>query len=432
MNKKWLFSLGLIACASAGIAASFASTSNYRETKAAVSQPGLTGKSGETLYVSGISQYFKLDDADLAIYLWRDTGGKVETWIRGNRSNVWGDKFIITLPKNGSADITWENLIITRFNPKVSTLGWDTGVYNKTRDISFSEFSGKNTINPTGYSDGILLVSPEGHKAVNSGDVLYLNVESTSYWMSDDAKIACYFFGLQSPGSDSDAWSDFASIVGVNATGNTIMKIVVPQSGGKDVSWGSVIGVRFDPNQVDGTKPSNWDGEWGQTQDYAFDSASIENNVLDLGQVGNDIKVTGMETFSTANVADHYGRYFTNKVGCDSSGVAKPSGWATVKSAYQALPDTVQTVIEGTSASQTGSSIQKAMATYDWAISHNPTLKNSASEKYISGRTGNGASSVTTISGNSLNSSALIAGLAFVGLAAAGTMIFVAKRRKEI
>ena len=431
MKKSVLLSLGVVASAIAGVAAISASAVSFSETKAAVS--GLTGKSGDTLYVSGISTYFVEGTADLAVYLWRDTGGKVETWIRGDRSNVWGDKFIITLPKNGDNDITWENCIITRFKPN-TTLGWGDGVYNQTEDIAFSAFAGKDTLNITGYVSGTNKInhSIDGHKSVSSGDVVYLNIDSSSYWESDGAKIACYFFGLESPGTGNDAWSDFASVVGANANGNTVMKIVVPQLAGQNVSWRNAIGVRFNPDEVSGTKPSGWDGKWGQTQDYAFDSASIGNNVLDLGQVGDDIKVTGMETFSTANVADHYGRYFTNKVGCDSSGVAKPSGWATVKSAYQALPDTVQTVIEGTSASQTGSSIQKAMATYDWAISHNPTLKNSASEKYISGRTGNGASSVTTISGNSLNSSALIAGLAFVGLAAAGTMIFVAKRRKEI
>ena len=70
--------------------------------------------------------------------------------------------------------------------------------------------------------------------------------------------------------------------------------------------------------------------------------------------------------------ADQWSELFLGNVGCDPNGVAAPTGWDYVAASYSTLGAEVKNYIYGSSASTSGSATQRALATYEWALAHNP------------------------------------------------------------
>ena len=70
--------------------------------------------------------------------------------------------------------------------------------------------------------------------------------------------------------------------------------------------------------------------------------------------------------------ADEWSEYFLANVGCDANGVNAPTGWTLVGTVYGQLGADVKDYIYGSIASTTGNATQRALATYEWALAHNP------------------------------------------------------------
>lgn len=131
---------------------------------------------------------------------------------------------------------------------------------------------------------------------------------------------------------------------------------------------------------------------------------------------------------NTAVAVEHYGEFFNENVGCNALGTTAPSGWATVSDEYADLSDGTKQAIVETDANQSGTAIEKAMATYDWAVSHNTKI----TDKFIAGRSSNGAAKVSAMKAVRNESVAPMIGLVCFGLAAAATLVFFARKRKDI
>lgn len=137
--------------------------------------------------------------------------------------------------------------------------------------------------------------------------------------------------------------------------------------------------------------PEMWQGEKfkilfaGQYYNSYTTYASIsENFSVDLdGYIV--IEVAGSYTFffdaTTKTIyitspsiaaADQWSELFLGNVGCDPNGVAAPTGWDYVAASYSSLGAEVKNYIYGASASTSGSATQRALATYEWALAHNP------------------------------------------------------------
>ena len=72
--------------------------------------------------------------------------------------------------------------------------------------------------------------------------------------------------------------------------------------------------------------------------------------------------------------ANKWGSVFMANVGCDPTGVSEPSGWSSCATYYADLSDDTKNVIYAASGSVGGTTLQQAVARYDYAVSHHSSL----------------------------------------------------------
>lgn len=204
---------------------------------------------------------------------------------------------------------------------------------------------------------------------------------------------------------------------------NTQMKVINVTD--RNVSYGGNV---LSDNQVESDDEVNY-----PASDYEQENAYLTSAGTYDVYVNTSDDFYSFVSPTTKGAAAAYGTYFLENVGCDPNGVNLPSGWNAVSGEYAGLSDNAKHIVAHAKADEAGTDLEKAMATYDYAIANNPNLKDSAEAKFITGRTPNGAASVNGFAPvKAIETSAVvIAAIVGIGLAAAGTMILVTKKRKK-
>lgn len=131
--------------------------------------------------------------------------------------------------------------------------------------------------------------------------------------------------------------------------------------------------------------------------------------------------------------ADAWGIYFNSHVGCDTNGVNKPSGWKLVSDEYATLSNDAKDYIYDYEADEDGDNLARALATYDWAIHHNPNL--SESDRFIvdshSQVRTSGYIGERSFNMNSSFDSTIIIVVAISAIAVASFILFVSLKKKK-
>ena len=372
-----LFSLtSVLACGLVGLLTSH--KENVKVNAAETQTYPRNGQSGTVMFVNGKSTYFNTGEANLAIYCFNsDTDN---AWSESYSYRVSGDLIRAMIPyQNGNAK-TWSNFIICRYNPDLDPResGWG-GVYNQTKNLSFSSFMyAQNTIEISGYKDKELLVNDVKASYTYYGisnsqnQYMYLDLSGFTDWEIAGAKFGIWFFNPSS--GNANMWGESNSSEGrhyslcwkVEGQDNPhLYECLVPGNG---TIWNSVQAVRFD-SVVDAP---DWDHEWNKTQVLTFNSSNQTKNMIRVNDWGEGQIDTNV--ISRESRVDFYGRYFMNTVSCSgdgSSDITTSEMWEKVKYEYvnhlsTAYQGDVWTTVadKSTEASQ----VAQAMARYDYIV----------------------------------------------------------------
>lgn len=131
--------------------------------------------------------------------------------------------------------------------------------------------------------------------------------------------------------------------------------------------------------------------------------------------------------------ADGWATTFNNNVGCDPTGVDLPTGWSTVSSAYSSLSNDAKDYIYAGTADVDGDNLARALATYDYAVSHHASLEKFIKNSSNAVRTSSSNYRVTVFEINNTNGAApiIVSVIAVLALTAVGGYYFLSKNKKK-
>ena len=117
------------------------------------------------------------------------------------------------------------------------------------------------------------------------------------------------------------------------------------------------------------TGETGWDHKYNQSTDmyagYGYNPLYVTQ--VQEGKTGDNQNWNNQGASETAS---HYGCYFMDKITCSGSGsvTSGSSDWTTVSNTYNHLTEDVRDEITNTTASLSGSNIEKAMYRYDYIV----------------------------------------------------------------
>ena len=352
---------------------------------AAATDTSFSWSSGEVLYINGQQSGGKsvyMDGVGTAVYFFDSSDDKnVNAWSEIVTHRVFTnstDEYIpIIVPKFGGKSKTWDRLVVTRQKTTTGTPSFDNS-WNQTENIEPSWVGAKNVIklnNWSGGANGNMGWSPETytHYGLKSGNHVYLDLSSYTDWTEDYAKFSVYFFN--SDRFDGDAWASIYDGNHSNLSNSFVWKVegknddyfyegIVPQLNGIDVIWNGVIATRHNPSD---TSP-NFD--WGQSNNFYFNSSNQNLNVLGVQGYNEDLDVTTSTTDNDRAI--FYGTYFLSKTGeaCVQNGSTNVATlnekWTDCCNEYKMhCSDMVEWLIWNSTTGSTND-LTKAMERYDY------------------------------------------------------------------
>ena len=341
-----------------------------------------SGQSGRILLVGGANTYFKVGEANLAIYCFNSTSDNA--WSDASNYRI-GDNMRIMIPYQNGNSKQWSKLIICRYNPSMNpqTDGW-SGVYNQTEDLSFSSLVYyQNTFIVNGYGSGNLITVSDMKNAtyyygIKSDTHVYLDVSQFQGWEQGDAKFAL-FFGAPDY-FDASEWGKAHSTGGyyssfmwrVQGQDNPhLYECIVPSYGNGDRLWNFVIAVRFNPN----TESPYWtdDGNviWNKTGNLQYIGTNHTANMVHISD-WNSGYLDSENIITKASRIGFYGQYILDTVACSGHGNSDSTTseqWNAIKDEYNNhISKTFQGVVWLTEADKNGTTIAQAMARYDYIV----------------------------------------------------------------
>ena len=338
---------------------------------------------------------------------WSQSSAKLTAYVYDSSHNAWldlqtmsGDKEMYLF--SYSLEFTPTNLIWVRMNPSESVGSWDTGKkWNQTGDLSFAN-------------------------ATYLQDEWDPSTSQCSQWeVAADVKTSKDSF------ANPKVTFDISSVEIVN--GNE------PQVSGK---------VTLEKNEefkVVNRADDTWSGFYDcpDALDSAFSGGSKEQ-LEGSGNIKCEIAGTYDFFFNTESKkiwissqkivdADGWASYFNSNVGCDDKGVSLPSGWSACATAYASLSNDAKDYVYGAEADASGDNLARALATYDYAVAHHPSLEKFIKNSSSAVRPSASISSEVFVS-NTSESSNLIVIVSIVALISATSLVglIVIKKRRSI
>lgn len=389
--KKLIIGLSVLGSLSLGVAGVVSATLSKKEPVKAEAAT-YTG----SFYVK-CQDFWMAQDASIAIYLFN------------SNSSMWCSNL---LNPNGSTYYKYEYSL--SFQPtavicsriyKNSTPGdWcfdvdNGGVFSRTNDIDLN--------------DTIWLGSHyQGSKYTTSG----------SYSLETYVK-----------GGASENWSQ--------ATVNT--QLTNTQTDGSKIEVFGTITVPADTYfkvVKTGVNPQEWYGNYtcdGAISSYLTGGGSSNIRNKALAKFDFYFNFDGNTTYiqsASLKAADTWCQSFNTNVGCDPTGQSLPTGWSSLSSSYSSLSGDAKDTIYASAANASGSNIERAMHTYDYAVSHHSSLT-----KFVTNSSGvvrNAAPIAipTALASGVVDNSSVIAIVVIISVVAVpsiGAYFFVFKKRKQ-
>ena len=114
-------------------------------------------------------------------------------------------------------------------------------------------------------------------------------------------------------------------------------------------------------NEITSNKGTYDDGTWTT-------SILVDSVTLTIGGTTGHRKIASIEVFYFGAIS--FSSYFLNNVTCDASGETPPTGveWSTIESKYNLLFISDQSTLLSSSADESGTEIEQAMAKYDYIV----------------------------------------------------------------
>ena len=389
MKKSILLGLGAVAMAM-GVGAGLAVNGFKAPVEAAADDP----VAGETIYLN-LGVWADSHSASIAYcaQFWDVTSQKGSGLVQMQYDST-KDLYYISVPTIQENETVYPaNRVLFTRNAASSIVdgrgNWDSGVYNQTDDLTL----GGSIFSIASWGD-------------------YEGAHSTGTWNTFIAGLAGHWRPAVEYNMPYNGSTGECSILGVYLPEGTQIQIV--SNGAYHDFWF----VKNEGARAAGliTSANKENGNFYSTKSSWFDIYYKTSN--------GEIYIAE----NTVIAAEHYGEFFNESVGCNALGTTAPSGWATVSEKYADLSDGTKQAIVETDANQSGTAIEKAMATYDWAVSHNTKI----TDKFIVGRSSNGAAKVSAMKAVRNESVAPMIGLVCFGLAAAATLVLFARKRKDI
>ncbi len=427
--------------------------------------------SGSTFYVqdlmkkNGESSNFGTDGAKIGVYFFNpvDELNSVASWASAfctklsTVDNV--DLYSVTVPQFSGHSMKWGSVEVLRF-PSGTTVGnmdfshaYKDGSnhYNGVKINSFSSDiqNGVQITHWSGGTSGDAMYPCAGNAfmytdgGLASGKGVYIDVTTApagSWKLTDGYGIYCYFFSIVNGSGAAEAWSAKATLV----PGETkIYECEVPQYSSADVEWAKLIVVNNNtPAFVEGLNQY-------QTQDLWYNATMRSyQHITFTGSLTGEYKAEAASnsSYTDATRAESWGTRFNASITCDGDGGndADSTKWGTAKSEFDAAPLAARNLIKNSTASSSGTQLQKAVSKYDDIIYKYGTDAGVVSKTYsdfisrrgtpnYSGGSGYAAIIPSIPKEQSPLTLALwiVLGCGLAGLGAIGTAYFVSKKKKR-
>ncbi len=270
-----------------------------------------------------VTQYWADDDCAVSVYFF--ASGDHNGWSSVAYVNAGHHYAEVTYSFNWNP----ENMIAVRLDPAATAGNWGQR-YNQTQNLEIGSH-----IRITGWD--------------NSAEV-------------DD------YATIQGGNQDGTGWGQLATLNSVKKNGSNHCEYYTSVTLNAGQAFKVVYGGEWFSNYSigDGVDSSDFSGGNGsnidihKTGNYIFYFDASTKNV----HIANPIYAE----------ADEWAQSFLNNVGCDSSGVNLPTGWNSLATSYAALSAGAKDEIYGATANENGNYIERAVARYDYAISHHSSL----------------------------------------------------------
>ena len=271
----------------------------------------------------------------------------------------------------------------------------------------------------TGYYDIYLNTSNQIYISPVFTDAVYLDLNGQG-WESDSAHIGAHFWNS----------SDVSVSINVEMTlvhghgGSThIFEAPIPSLSSGNPNY--VIFYRaasFNPSSM---------GEWNKTGDL---EVSLNKNKFVLS--GYTSGSWDASLLTNSNRASYYGTYFNTCVVCSGSGSITTDNWSDAKTEYDNMCANAQGVVWSSTASSSGTALQRAMSKYDYIVFKK---KYAGHDDFINRSTSSGKSSfalnIPSYSGQDESPLTLtlwiVLGAGIAGMGAIGAAYFVSKKKKR-
>lgn len=273
---------------------------------------------------------------------WFTDGAKICAYLTDDSSNSWtslqttsSDTLLYKF--DYSVNFTPTKLIWVRMNPAASSGNWDQK-WNQTGDLGFVEA----TYIANGWD------SPSCNQWTVSARVRSSTVAEFG------TKTTLSKIGLNGSGNPEVSGSvtlekdeEFKILSGDNVWSGFYGR---PEALANAISGGSMES-RSDENP-------NIKCEVAGTYDFYFDTETKKLWITRLDIVD----------------ADGWASYFLDNVGCDSTGVALPTGWSLCASSYASLSNAAKDYVYAGKADEEGDNLGRALARYEQALRSHPSL----------------------------------------------------------
>ena len=317
-----------------------------------------------------------------------------------NTNNGWSKEYVSVSAGHEEARVTYEfnwtptHMVAVRYNSAWTEDNWKSNRW------------GDNT----GWTDG-----PKWNQTQDLTLGEHIRITDWGWGETND------YATIQCGNQDGTGWSQLATLNSIKNNGDNHCEYYASTTLTAGKAFKAVFG-------------GVWYGNYSIGEGVnASDFSSGNDGNININKTGNYILYFDAHSKNihianpTYAEADEWAQSFLNTVGCDPQGVNLPSGWNSLATSYAALSSGAKDDIYGATANENGNYIEEAVARYDYAVSHHPSLT-----RFIT----NGAETATRSApllaktSNINNSSTLIITLVSVlSVAAAGTYFFLRKKR---
>ena len=339
---------------------------------------------------------------------WTSSCVNTDDW-KAHHDSSGNTTYYLVTPSNNS--YTWTGAQLVRFDSGSSTTRGTE--WNRTANISLGNsfnYVGPTATNGSTYNVGILNIN-----FFEGGGTYYLDLSNGNYdWLSDSHKIYAHLWAGNNLSSSTDV--EMTQVLGFSNI--YLYQLVVPSTS----DFHKLIFHR-------GTTSSGYSNQTG---------------TLNVNTSKNVYKLTSYEgagswdwNLSNADRANYYGTYFLSQITCGGTEgehagtiTSEASHWTNVSNEYNRISTTIQGLIWDSTASESGTDLQKAMYRYDYIVfkkaysSYNDFMHRTASEHKAF------ANSMQLIAINdNTNSTMLIVAFSAIALVSAAGFFFLKKKR---